>query len=239
MLNHNGPIASGETALFDYRLVNASHDALKFRAAASFQLPSAHKPQCEHSKNGSHRELLVASPYVERRHLLDLQTLDKPFQLLAKALTVMQPITEAYATASYAESFNWDQVLAMVRTLAAAEQYRWTRQSVYVVVFRSQVPATTNRAELGLLDAHSHVEAIDSGGLLKYWFGVPDQNGRNLATCVWRRRDDAKRGSMGAGHRRAMLATRGMYSEWKLERLSLVIEDDASEWRLTEWEDQA
>jgi hypothetical protein len=34
------------------------------------------------------------------------------------------------------------------------------------------------------LDAFSHQEAMASGGLLKYWYGVKDQSRRNLATCT-------------------------------------------------------
>lgn len=53
-----------------------------------------------------------------------------------------------------------------------------------IVVFRSQVPPTTSRHALGELDQRSHAEAMKSGGLLKYWFGMPDADGRNLATCT-------------------------------------------------------
>jgi hypothetical protein len=33
------------------------------------------------------------------------------------------------------------------------------------------------------LDYESHREACESGGLLKYWFGGPSEERRNLATC--------------------------------------------------------
>jgi len=51
------------------------------------------------------------------------------------------------------------------------------------VVFRSQVLASTDPTHLAVLDERSHAEAMNSGGLLKYWFGIPDGGHRNLATC--------------------------------------------------------
>lgn len=71
----------------------------------------------------------------------------------------------------------------------------------------------------------------------RYWFGSPDQHGRNLATCVWRTQQDARIGSVGEAHRRAAGATRYLYTEWAIERLRLLIKDDAAEWEITEWVD--
>ena len=59
--------------------------------------------------------------------------------------------------------------------------------------------------------------AADKLTAFRYWFGVPDKNGRNLATCVWRSSRDAKIGSVGPHHRVAANAARHMYTEWKSE----------------------
>ena len=40
-----------------------------------------------------------------------------------------------------------------------------------------------DREKLFVLDKNSHAEAVRSGGLLKYWYGEPDAEGANLATC--------------------------------------------------------
>ncbi|KAI9792614.1 MAG: hypothetical protein M1833_001067 [Piccolia ochrophora] len=221
--------------LYNYKLVDKSFDALKFDAAASYQLPSAHKSECEHAKNQPGENLLVVSPYTSRSHLLDLNAISTPHQLLAKGLTVMKPTSDRYATIAYREAFNWDCVVESVRSLSLAAAYCWEVQSFYIVVFRSQVPPSTDRSHLGLLDDKSHEEAIESGGLLKYWFGVPDEDGRNLATCVWRDRDDARRGSGGVGHQLAARKTQNMYTEWKIERLRLVIGHDAQSWQIVDW----
>lgn len=122
--------------------------------------------------------------------------------------------------------------MSMLKSLYENEHdFDWEEQNFYVVVFRSQVPPTTDRSHLGTLDERSHVEAMEGGGLLKYWFGTPDATGRNLATCkfrkeqyqvrdisltllgVWREQSDAKRGSSGEGHRAAVMATRKLYTE--------------------------
>ena len=129
-------------------------------------------------------DFLVVSPYAFQPHLLDLRTLEDPQSLLARALTVLKPLRTDYATAPYHESFNWASVIDHLRYLNEEAGHSWSRQHFYIVVFRSQVPPTTDRVELGELDEKAHVEATQSGGLLKYWFGSPDENGRNLATCM-------------------------------------------------------
>ena len=164
-------------------------ETLQFNAYSD---PQAAEFQVEHPQVPAspidHREadtghFIVVSPYTSPPHLLDLRHLDVSQQLLAKALTILGSIREDYATAPYIDSFNWTDVFAYLRKLIHEYGHVWRRQHFYIVVFRSQIPATTNRIELGELDQRSHAEAMKSGGLLKYWFGMPDVHGRNLATC--------------------------------------------------------
>lgn len=126
---------------------------------------------------------LIASPYNAEPHLLDLETLDTQSRLLAVALTSLKPVRSDYATAEYLDSFNWQEVFDLVKAFAAAEGHAWTRQSFYVVAFRSRLQSGVDQDHLHALDAHSHQEAVASGGLLKYWFGTKDEKRRNLATC--------------------------------------------------------
>ena len=150
-------------------------------------MPLLHGPTAEivgeHDSIGDAKEWLVVSPYVVHPHLLNLSTITKPQQLLAKALTIMTPIRQDYATAPYQESFNWSEIVSTLQGLTDAFGILWNRTSFYIVVFRSRVLPSTDRSELGALDQRSHAEAMKSGGLLKYWFGIPDSNFRNLATC--------------------------------------------------------
>ena len=111
--------------------------------------------------------LLVASPYLEREHLLDLDTVDEESGLLAEALMLMRNTREDYPTAPYAESFNWDEIMSELVALTRQRDYRWKEKSFFVVAFRSRISPTTVYADLGALDKAAHAEATASGGFLK------------------------------------------------------------------------
>ncbi|KAB8291134.1 hypothetical protein EYC80_009822 [Monilinia laxa] len=224
-----------------------SSPTLTFQALERHEVPNALESSASlqdpisRSKSDSSSEdrYLVVSPYDEKPHLLDLETLDKPNQLLARALLGLKCLREDYATAPYVETFNWQAIIDSLRELAKTSNYTWKEEYFYIVVFRSQVPPETvaHYSDLGLLDKAAHAEATESGGFLKYWFGEPDQNGRNLATCVWRSSRDAKIGSVGPKHRVAANAARHMYTEWKIERLRLLVKDDIRGWEIDQWVD--
>ncbi|KAI2626267.1 hypothetical protein GGS21DRAFT_540980 [Xylaria nigripes] len=180
-------------------------------------------------------DLLVISPYTEKKHLLDLTTLDTKNAILAQALVHLKCLRPDYATAPYADTFNWGEVMDQVKELAKQKGHDWKDSSFFMVVFRSQIPPTTVYEDLGILDKAAHAEAIASGGFLKYWFGSPDEEGRNLATCVWRSQDDAKKGGMGPAHRQAAAAAQGLYSKWKIDRHRLTIHDKVESWEITDW----
>ena len=126
---------------------------------------------------------IQSSPYADPVNHLNLTELDLPYQLFAQALTHFTSIRTDYATAPYLESFNWSSVFALLRHLCAKCGVKWQRTEFYLVIFRSQLKVTADRTRLGLLDKNSHQEACESGGLLTYWFGSPDADMRNLATC--------------------------------------------------------
>ncbi|KAK9774137.1 hypothetical protein AB5N19_06865 [Seiridium cardinale] len=180
---------------------------------------------------------LVVSPYTEKEHVLDLRSLDKENALLAQALVHFKSLRPDYATAPYTETFNWDEVVGELTRLVREEGHDWKETSFYIVAFRSQIPPTTVYAELGVLDKAAHAEATASGGFLKYWFGTPDQDGRNLATCVWRSQQDARQGGVGPAHRRAAGAARHLYSEWRIDRHRLIIRGGLKSWDIVDWVD--
>ncbi|KAK4244877.1 hypothetical protein C7999DRAFT_34750 [Corynascus novoguineensis] len=180
---------------------------------------------------------LVVSPYHEQEHLLDLESLDTENQLLALALTELKCLRQDYATAPYVESFNWEDIIENLRTLAQRCNHIWKKTSFFVVAFRSRIPPTTVYAELGALDKAAHAEATASGGFLKYWFGSPDAEGRNLATCIWRSQEDARKGGIGPAHRKAAGAARHLYSFWKIDRMKLTVGDGIEDWSITTWDE--
>lgn len=110
---------------------------------------------------------LVASPYTEPEHLLDMESLDTESQLLSEALQGMRAVTAEYATKPYVDAFNWDEVIDRVRELASARQHSFKETSWYIVAFRSQIKPTTVYPDLGALDKAAHAEAMASGGFLK------------------------------------------------------------------------
>lgn len=181
------------------------------------------------------RRYVVASPYTEAEHLLDLETLDAENQILGEALVDLKCLRDDYATAAYADTFNWDEVVGRVRELAAARNHGWRETSWYIVAFRSRYEQGIDYSHLGELDKAAHAEATASGGFLKYWFGTPDRNLRNLATCIWRNRDDARKGGTGPAHKEAIKAVRTMYAEWRIDQHRLIIRDGVSSWDLVEW----
>lgn len=122
---------------------------------------------------------VVSSPYSDANHQLDLRSLAEPTAQFAMALTSMKAIREDYATSPYALSFNWSEIVG-----AFSKQYA-SKLSFFVIVFRSRLKPYADRELLGTLDKVAHLEAVEAGGLLKYWFGTPDRNNRNLATCEW------------------------------------------------------
>jgi hypothetical protein len=110
---------------------------------------------------------MIASPYQDEAHLLDLRTLSDECRLMARALTSMAPTTPSYAVAPYHEAFNWDQVVDLLRELSREKSYVFPKTEFYIIVFRSELPVGTDRTLLGELDAEAHREAVRSGQLLK------------------------------------------------------------------------
>ncbi|GKZ19000.1 hypothetical protein AbraIFM66951_001960 [Aspergillus brasiliensis] len=227
-----------------HTLLTTNSEAFKFHAAASLQLRLHPTIPNDPSRLPPSDTNLIISPYNTPHHLLDLQTLERPSQLLAKALTLFHPIRPDYATAPYTESFNWDTVFAFLRNLAKSEGYTWGKRRdniFYVVVFRSTLSSEADGEKLHVLDEMSLREAVAGGGLLKYWFGNVDEERRGLATCVWRSREDARNGGSGPWHRRARGAAREMYERIEFTTLKLVVGEDEEGswgWEFGEWVDE-
>ncbi|KAH0345008.1 hypothetical protein KCU83_g7988, partial [Aureobasidium melanogenum] len=187
----------------------------------------------------TNKSLLVVSPYTSPPHLLDLARYSKASQLFAKALTFFQPVREDYATAEYTESFNFAEVMETLRLLSKDERYTWKNTEFYVVSFRSQLSPNADPERLFQLDAYSHQEAMASGGLLKYWYGVKDQNRRNLATCFWESRQHARDGGRGPWHAKARAAAAVWYESIVFRTYVLTIRDDVGNWDITDFVEKA
>jgi hypothetical protein len=174
------------TLVLNPSLVTQDFDLLRFHAAAFDQLPKADTgtDATTPTNESAYSTHLISSPYNNPGHYLDLTTLPLPSLLLARALSALAPTTPSYAITPYAQSLNFDHVLAVLRT-QTPPSYTFPTTSFYVVVFQSKLKAGIDQDWLYKLDYESHAEACASGGLLKYWFGRADLRGerRNLATC--------------------------------------------------------
>ncbi|KAF2453414.1 hypothetical protein BDY21DRAFT_124415 [Lineolata rhizophorae] len=231
------PEDSTSVTVRDHKTVTCSSDELKFEAGASQQIVwGTNEPISSSSSSSSN--FLISSPYNEEGHLLNLRDLDTPDRLLALALTTMKPIRPDYATAPYAESFNWGSIMSTLKTLGELESFAWAEPRVYyVVIFRSRLSPDTDVARLHELDYLSQGEAAMSGGLLKYWFGTRDERLQNLATCLWRSREDARRGGAGPWHRRARGAGKDLYAQITFSTHRLVISEGFENWHFEKWEE--
>lgn len=69
----------------------------------------------------------------------------------------------------------------------------------------------------------------------RYWFGSLDAELRNLATCIWRSREDAVEGGRGPAHRKAAGSTRALYAFWKIDQHRLVVRDNVDSWEIVPW----
>lgn len=173
--------------------------------------------------------LLVASPYTSQRHLLDLNSVTPIAQSLAVALAGLEPLEPTYALRPFPLAFNWQEIFAgrLLELLTSEDSDIDTvwpigkQQLFFVVFFRSILQEDVDLELLSRLDEESHAEATTSGGLLKYWFGRPDERRRNLATCVWTTKEAAAEGGKGPWHRKARQAASTVYKEIEFGKLWL------------------
>ncbi|KAI5247526.1 hypothetical protein E4T43_02033 [Aureobasidium subglaciale] len=190
-----------------------------------------------HSVSAGPNSLLVVSPYTSPPHLLDLSRYSTASQLFARSLATFQPTRTDYATADYVESFNFTEVIGALKAFAKAEGHTWQKTDFYVVSFRSQLSSDADPVRLFELDLFSHEEAMTSGGLLKYWYGVKNQDRRNLATCFWESKQHARDGGRGPWHAKARAAAGIWYESIVFKTYALTIEDDLDGWDIKDFEE--
>lgn len=245
------------TVVLHPSLVTKDFDELRFEARTVSQLDTSKVDsnyEAEVATSGAllFSTLLISSPYNETGHYLNLAHLDTSNRLFAKALTALKPVRPDYATAPYTAALDFEAVLSLLRALAASESFKWCQSSFYVVIFRSKLKPDIDNKLLYQLDFESHREACQSGGLLKYWFGKPDGDRQNLATCkcgrrlrglelinvgFWRSREDAYKGGTGPWHARARAAGRRLYEHIGFTTHRFTVLDGADRFLFEEWKD--
>ncbi|XP_024542673.1 UPF0643 protein PB2B2.08 isoform X2 [Selaginella moellendorffii] len=88
--------------------------------------------------------------------------------------------------------------------------------------------ATADDTLLYKLDAAAQAEALESGGLLRYWYGRLNAQKECLAMCVWSSRDAAIRAGTLPAHIQAASVAHRMYDAYTLERYWLELSPSGS-----------
>jgi hypothetical protein len=135
--------------------------------------------------------------------------LDHPAGLFA-ACRRISPINPDYANLPVEEGFDWSSHLGGV-----------CFDRLYLVVFRSVRRPTADLRLLKEHDDRAYEDAVEAGGLLRYFKG--EMNGRRecLSFCLWESRERAVTASGSASHRTAARITAQMYESYTLERYEL------------------
>ena len=109
-------------------------------------------------------------------------------------------------------------------TLPIEDGFEWSSLSyclferLYLVVFRS---LRRPEADLDLLQEHddrAYEEALESGGLLRYFKGNANERGECLSFCLWETAEQARKAASAASHRSATGITAQTYLTYLLER---------------------
>ena len=119
----------------------------------------------------------------------------------------LSPIHPDHANLPIQEGFNWSACLAEV-----------SFSRLYLVVFRSVRRATADLERLKEHDDKAYAEALEAGGLLRYFRGIMNERRECLSFCLWESREQARRAAGGASHAAAMRITAKMYESYRLER---------------------
>ncbi|KAG8833809.1 hypothetical protein FRC17_010050 [Serendipita sp. 399] len=187
----------GEEVLYLPPLLSALPQSL------SSQHGGGSRPIGEEEKEGEHQPLHTST---------HLPSIDPVSLSLHKGLHKFKPLDTHYASRPYAEAFNWADMV-----LPIEEEREW-----YCVAFRSRRKPGSESAPLYEQDRLAHEEAVHRGGLIMYWYGVPDpKTGLNLATCIWQSRRFALAATTGPQHMLAMRLAAASFAEFRLERYVL------------------
>lgn len=125
---------------------------------------------------------------------------------LYEACQQISPTNPDYAMLPIEDGFNWS---SLSRCLFGR---------LYLVVFRS---LWQPEADLDLLreeDDRAFEEALEFGGLLRYFKGHANERGECLSFCLWETREQARNAADAASHRTAASVSAQMYLSYSLER---------------------
>ncbi|KAL5614488.1 hypothetical protein BROUX41_004593 [Berkeleyomyces rouxiae] len=169
------------------------------------------------------------SPYQEADHQTDLWALDWQQASIVLALEVFDTNSPDYASIPYKDCFNFNETVDYLREIVGTRAPQFEKQTYFIVAFRSKLKNLDVYTDLSHLDKAAHLEATRLG-ILKYWFGFPDTERRNLATCLWSNRIDAAKASHCPDHIEAVRMGTPMYEWFRIECYEFTVLDGLSGW---------
>src|SRR5215207_4054577 len=134
----------------------------------------------------------------------------KEIEVVHRGCQQISPTYPDYATRPIQDGFSWSSSLAGVAF-----------ERLYLVVFRS---VRRPSADLDLLREHddrAYAEALESGGLLRYFKGEANERRQCLSFCLWETREQAMRAAGAAAHQSAAEISGGRYESYVLDRYYL------------------
>src|SRR5215204_7224858 len=118
----------------------------------------------------------------------------------------ISPRHSDYATLSIQDGFDWSSLSGC------------SFDQLYLVVFRSVRRPDADLALLREHDDRAYAEALESGGLLKYFKGHANEQGECISFCLWETSEQAREAASAASHKSAANITARMYISYFLDR---------------------
>ena len=118
----------------------------------------------------------------------------------------ISPRHQDYATLPIQTGFDWSPLSGCAF------------DELYLVVFRS---VRRPEADLDLLlehDQRAYAEALESGGLLRYFKGEANERRECMSFCLWETSERAGEAASAASHKSAAKITARMYLSYVLDR---------------------
>src|SRR3712207_9235188 len=116
----------------------------------------------------------------------------KEIEIVHRACQQICPIYPDYATRPVQDGFSWSSSLAGC-----------TFERLYLVVFRSVRRPSADLDFLREHDDRAYEQALESGGLLRYFKGETNERGEWLSFCLCETREKAIQAAGTAAHRSA------------------------------------
>ncbi|CEL61065.1 hypothetical protein RSOLAG1IB_04305 [Rhizoctonia solani AG-1 IB] len=185
-------------------------------------LPASLSSRAKHHDRSKLTELPKLPPHPDRLGptATRLPDIDPASLSLHRALHFLKS-RKGFAKLPYDEVFNWDEISAAYHSDLDKIPDGELEREWYVVAFRSKRKAGSDSAALYDADRLAHEEAIQNGGLIMYWYGVPEESGDNLATCIWQSRAHAIAANSGPHHIKAMRLAASSFEYYTFEKFIL------------------